>query len=170
MDCTKAIRERESSEEPELKKAKKSRNPVTGFPPESFDRILLDPPCSALGLRPRVIDDSITFDQLEIHADYQKHLLSKAVELLRPGGILSYSTCTITPLENEVVVKHGLDKLGLKLQELPSQDLKQFAAEVASPGLDGFGLSPEERKLVYRFDPLQNDQVPGFFFALFKKN
>ena len=39
-----------------------SRGQVKGFPPHSFDRVLLDPPCSALGLRPRLFAGEVLMD------------------------------------------------------------------------------------------------------------
>lgn len=64
--------------------------------PESFDAVLLDAPCSALGLRPRLFMDW-KLPQLEALAGYQRALLHAAVHVLRPGGSLVYCTCTINP-------------------------------------------------------------------------
>jgi len=76
-----------------------------------FDRILLDAPCSGLGtlrrhaeLRWRMRPERIT-ELVEI----QKKLLKNAVTLLKPGGVLLYSTCTITREENEGVVNWFLE-------------------------------------------------------------
>lgn len=66
------------------------------FPEASFDYVLLDAPCSALGLRPR-LQQTATMMQLTMAATYQRKMLQTAVALLKPGGILVYSTCTINP-------------------------------------------------------------------------
>jgi 16S rRNA (cytosine967-C5)-methyltransferase len=68
-----------------------------------FDRVLLDPPCSDLGTlqaRPDVRwrKDAATVDRL---ATEQEALLEAAAEQLRADGTLVYSTCTISPRENE---------------------------------------------------------------------
>ncbi len=68
-----------------------------------FDRVLLDPPCSDLGTlqaRPDVRwrKDAATVDRLVAEQDA---LLDAAAEQVRPGGMLVYSTCTISPRENE---------------------------------------------------------------------
>jgi 16S rRNA (cytosine967-C5)-methyltransferase len=70
---------------------------------EPFDRVLVDPPCSGLGtlqghpdLRWRTSPEAIA--QL---ADTQSAILRAAVAALRPGGTLVYSTCTLSPRENE---------------------------------------------------------------------
>ena len=67
-----------------------------GFPPESFDYILLDAPCTGLGLRPRLLHRQ-TIEQLRSAAHYQRILLDVAVALLKPGGEMVYSTCSINP-------------------------------------------------------------------------
>jgi 16S rRNA C967 or C1407 C5-methylase (RsmB/RsmF family) len=71
--------------------------------PESFDAVLLDAPCSALGLRPRLLMDW-RLPQLQALAAYQRALLHAAVHMLKPGGSLVYCTCTINPGE-----QHGAD-------------------------------------------------------------
>lgn len=67
-----------------------------GFPPESFDYILLDAPCTGLGLRPRLLQRQ-SIGQLRSAAHYQRKLLDVAVALLKPGGEMVYSTCSINP-------------------------------------------------------------------------
>ncbi|KDO51881.1 hypothetical protein CISIN_1g009628mg [Citrus sinensis] len=74
-----------------------------GFSPNSFDRVLLDAPCSALGLRPRLFAAEETIQSLRNHGKYQRRMFDQAVQLVRPGGIIVYSTCTINPGENEAL-------------------------------------------------------------------
>lgn len=64
--------------------------------PESFDYVMLDAPCSALGLRPR-LQLEWTLPQLKKLAAYQRAFLHTAVHMLKPGGTLVYCTCTINP-------------------------------------------------------------------------
>ncbi|KAL0307236.1 UNVERIFIED_CONTAM: rRNA (cytosine-C(5))-methyltransferase NOP2C [Sesamum radiatum] len=63
-----------------------------GFLPNSFDRVLLDAPCSALGLRPRLFAGEDTVESLRTHAKYQRRMFDQAVQLVRPGGVIVYST------------------------------------------------------------------------------
>jgi len=63
---------------------------------ERYDYVCLDPPCSALGLRPR-LQLNWTLKQLDKMAAYQRALLHSAVAMLKPGGRLLYCTCTINP-------------------------------------------------------------------------
>src|SRR5690606_34367599 len=57
------------------------------FDAETFDRILLDPPCSGLGQRPR-IKDNTSLVTLNSYHKYQQKLFHVAVRLLKVGGIL----------------------------------------------------------------------------------
>jgi methyltransferase NSUN6 len=137
---------------------------VAGFPPESFDRILLDPPCSALGLRPK-LGIRVVANELVKTADYQRVFLQQAIQLLKPGGILTYSTCTINAMENECNVAYVLDRYAdcMSLLQLPT---KCHGHE----GLAGHGLTEEQRLCVRRFDTAdRKDNCMGFFIAKFQK-
>lgn len=82
---------------------------------EKFDRILVDAPCSGEGDRFYRGFESAPKDEIEGLAKLQKQLLSKAKDLVKEDGVIVYSTCTISPEENEEVVEHGLDE-GLELE------------------------------------------------------
>jgi len=89
-----------------------------------FDRVLVDPPCSGLGtlqghpdLRWRMSPEAI-----EELAERQAAILAAAQAALRPGGALVYSTCTLSPSENEVrVAQTGLQVESERLV-LPHRD------------------------------------------------
>ncbi|ARU62382.1 16S rRNA (cytosine(967)-C(5))-methyltransferase [Tumebacillus avium] len=73
----------------------------------TFDRILLDAPCSGLGVIKRKPDlkwRKVPGDISEI-AELQRDLLNTVAPALRPGGVLVYSTCTVMPEENIDVVR-----------------------------------------------------------------
>ncbi len=72
-----------------------------------FDRILVDAPCSGLGSLRRNPDARwrLRPEDLGELAALQRALLESAAAVLRPGGSLVYSTCTVTPEENEAVVR-----------------------------------------------------------------
>ena len=83
------------------------------LPAESFDKILLDAPCSGEGLM--TLDDLKLFDSWSVAhirrlSALQKKILTNAWRLLKPGGALVYSTCTMAPEENEAVVDYFLRK------------------------------------------------------------
>ena len=138
------------------------------FDPESFDRILLDPPCSALGLRPKLYWKE-SLNKLKKYSEYQKKFIDNAVLLLRPGGILTYSTCTINSAENEGMVSYILEKYPIMklVPILPNYDNEN---NIGQPGLPGMGLTNLQRNLVRRFDPSDTKgDTMGFFLAMFQK-
>ena len=93
-------------------KALDSRKAQDLFEKESFDRILLDAPCSGLGVMRRKPDMKYTKkeeDLLQLQ-NVQKTLLESVSPLLRKNGILVYSTCTIDQEENQNVVDDFLQK------------------------------------------------------------
>ncbi|WP_175059982.1 RsmB/NOP family class I SAM-dependent RNA methyltransferase [Thermococcus sp. 2319x1] len=114
------------------------------------DKILLDAPCTALGVRPKLWEGK-TPKEIEATARYQRHFINAAIKSLRRGGILVYSTCTLSYEENEGNVQYMLKK-GLKLEEQ-----KIF---IGSPGL---GI-----KEVQRFYPHKH-LTQGFFIAKLRK-
>ena len=139
----------------------------SSFQEASFHRILLDPPCSAMGQRP-LLRWGNTLADIQHHADYQRQFLCTASKLLSPGGELVYSTCTLTPQENEENVAWALNKLPLKL--LDARETAQDPTECAWTSLAGLsdcGLNQEQRLKVLRFDPREWDA--GFFIARFVK-
>lgn len=78
--------------------------------PSSFDRILVDAPCSGEGMF-RKEEAAVTGwseDQIAACARRQREILESAAHMLRPGGRLVYSTCTFAPEENEGVVSSFL--------------------------------------------------------------
>ena len=82
------------------------------FPPgETFDRILLDAPCTGLGILHRNPEAKWRRKPEDIArlAQFQKSLLDNVSSWLKPGGSLVYSTCTMTPEENDGVVNSFLE-------------------------------------------------------------
>jgi 16S rRNA (cytosine967-C5)-methyltransferase len=72
------------------------------FPPASFDRVLLDAPCSGLGTLRRRPDARwrVQPDDIDALAALQGRLLAAAKTLVRPGGLLVYSVCTLAAAES----------------------------------------------------------------------
>ncbi|TET45668.1 16S rRNA (cytosine(967)-C(5))-methyltransferase RsmB [candidate division TA06 bacterium] len=84
------------------------------FGARSADRILVDAPCSGLGVLRRRADLRWRMSEKEIVnlSRLQLALLLSAADSVRAGGILVYSTCTIEPEENELVVSRFLELRG----------------------------------------------------------
>ncbi|WP_042456253.1 16S rRNA (cytosine(967)-C(5))-methyltransferase RsmB [Neobacillus dielmonensis] len=80
-----------------------SRKVSDQFDPESFDKILLDAPCSGLGVMRRKPDMKYTKTEQDITqlSHIQQELLESIASLVKPGGTLVYSTCTVDKQENE---------------------------------------------------------------------
>jgi 16S rRNA (cytosine967-C5)-methyltransferase len=89
-----------------------ARNLRERFPAASFDRILLDAPCSGLGVIRRKPDMkwNKTEPELEEICVIQREILEAVHSLLRAGGVLVYSTCTLEYNENEGMVREFLGK------------------------------------------------------------
>jgi 16S rRNA (cytosine967-C5)-methyltransferase len=82
-----------------------------GADARGFDRVLVDPPCSGLGtLQARAdLRWRVTPDAIAKMADTQSRILAVGAGALRPGGVVVYSTCTISPIENERLIAAFLD-------------------------------------------------------------
>jgi 16S rRNA (cytosine967-C5)-methyltransferase len=76
------------------------------FEPASFDAILVDAPCSNTGVLRRRVEARTRLSLADVHqrAGVQRELLARALPLLKPGGRLVYSTCSVEPEENDDVV------------------------------------------------------------------
>jgi 16S rRNA (cytosine967-C5)-methyltransferase len=87
-----------------------SRQASEHFQPESFDRILLDAPCSGLGVMRRKPDMKYTKKEQDVIqlSNIQQNLLESVSTLVKKGGVLVYSTCTVDREENENTVARFL--------------------------------------------------------------
>jgi 16S rRNA (cytosine967-C5)-methyltransferase len=125
-----------------------------------YDAVLLDAPCSGFGvLRHRPdIRWKRTPEDVKALSDLQYELLLAATKLVRPGGVIVYSTCTIMPEENELVVKRVLESMqkDLTWDDIRPQ-LPAAVREMVRDPQEGLLLTPE----VFGTD--------GFYMARLKK-
>ena len=100
------------------------------------DLVLADVPCSGLGVIRRKPEmkyrDEFDFDEL---VEIQKSILETGSSYLKPGGRLIYSTCTINPRENELMVKDFLERH----EEFISE--KEVKLSPFDNGYDGFYMN-----------------------------
>lgn len=130
-----------------------------------YDYILVDGPCSGTGTirRNYKILRSYSYGLVSRMAKIQLSLLSNAYELLRPGGYLVYSTCTLEPEENEGVVSNFLERFDAKLLDL---NLNLNRAKPVFE-FEGTKFHKDVDKCI-RINPQSND-TEGFFVAKFQK-
>jgi 16S rRNA (cytosine967-C5)-methyltransferase len=127
--------------------------------PEDFsqlepDRVLIDPPCSALGLRPKVYDFT-TQERIENLAAYQRQFIKAASRIVKPGGTIVYSVCTFTIEECERITEFAIQECDLHL--IPQEPL-----------LGSHGLRENKGgALCQRFHPHTHEI--GYFIAKFER-
>jgi len=133
------------------------------FPSTKFDRVLVDAPCTGQGMARK---DITVLDRWSLKRSLglqrlQRALLKRATDLVKPGGVIVYSTCTFAPEENEAVVSWVAERV-------PQVSLEKVSVEglESSPGLtewDGSRFGDEMEKCA-RYYPHKND-AGGFFVA-----
>lgn len=83
----------------------------------SFDKILLDAPCSGSGTE-NIFTEKFNEELISRSRKTQEELLRKAVQILKPGGEMVYSTCSILKRENEEVLNKVIEKYNLEVIEI----------------------------------------------------
>lgn len=129
------------------------------FDDNYFDVILLDAPCSATGSRPKPINELISERQTKSYQKLQRKLFIEAVRILKKGGVMVYSTCSVLEAENEDNVMFAKEKFENILQYEKSIKYNPFGREYNEeiPGL--YSITTES---------LLEDTI-GFFAAKFRK-
>lgn len=124
-----------------------------------FDRVLLDAPCSCEGViaRDATRKTSHTPEDVDYCSNRQDKLIEAAARMVRPGGILVYSTCSFAPEENEMVIDGMLHRH------------ENIAVEPFGHGISGLtsfgGIEFDgQLKKARRFYPHLHDTI-GFFIA-----
>jgi 16S rRNA (cytosine967-C5)-methyltransferase len=92
------------------------------FAPGTFDRVLIDAPCSGLGTLRRRPDARWRIDAgaPERLAAVQRSIVDAAVPLLKRGGVLVYSVCTLTEIEGPAIADHLLDRHPFEILDPPA--------------------------------------------------
>ncbi len=132
---------------------------------EKFDAVLVDAPCSNMGMIRKNYKNIRLWKLRECYglSKLQKGLLMAAYKAVKPGGIVVYSTCTLEPAENEEVVDYLLKNTDAEIEDIdvPVNRTKPFTE------FDGKKYVEEVRKCL-RIHPQDND-TEAFFVAKFRK-
>ena len=121
-----------------------------------FDRVLVDPPCSALGTLQSRPDARwrATEERVDELAEVQARILDAGLAALKPGGVLVYSTCTLSPRENERQVEAALRRHA----DIEADDLQPDHPMWKHPTVDRHLLTLPHR-----------DGTDGFFIARLRR-
>ena len=136
------------------------------FKDKVFDKILVDAPCSGTGTIRKSLKTLTIWNPRTIRrlAGTQKQLIATAFECLKPGGTMTYSTCSVEPEENEMVVNSLLERYEdaeIEAFELP---IKRSPAFLEYEGMT-FDASIRHTLRIW---PQDND-TEGFFVAKIRK-
>lgn len=135
--------------------------------PEAFDRVLLDAPCSGEGTI--VMKEPRTYKGwnrtiVRRHSKLQKQLLESGINALKPGGVLVYSTCTISPEENEEVIDEIVNKhKNLRILEI-NLTLKNTIC-----GITKYKDKTYNYNLSKALRIIPNEDMEGFFLCKIRK-
>ncbi len=110
---------------------------------DSADRVLLDVPCSGLGVLKRNPDTKWrdTADRLPVLLELQADILRRYSKMVKPGGQLVYATCSLLPAENQKQVQRFLEECEGQFTFVSDQ-----AISPAQTGFDGFYMALLQRQ------------------------
>ena len=153
---------------------------LVSYFPEYFDKILIDAPCSGEGMfrKEKKMVKAWEEHGPEFFSKIQRSIVTQAAQMLRPGGMLLYSTCTFSPCEDEEVVAYLLrQRPDMELMEMPgyegfSSGRPEYAGTADTSdseiALSLNAFNPEELQKCVRIFPHKMDGE-GHFLALFRK-
>ena len=141
---------------------------VWRYRPEYFDRVLLDAPCSTEGRFYAAEPETYAYwspRKIKEMARKQRRLLFSAVQCLRPGGTLVYSTCSFAPEENEAILDKTLKTFGDALH------LEPLGLELdnMTPPLQAWQGKPFRHDLTSARRLLPTETMEGFFICKLRK-
>nr|WP_314461060.1 RsmB/NOP family class I SAM-dependent RNA methyltransferase [uncultured Clostridium sp.] len=121
-----------------------------------FDKILVDAPCSGEGMFRKDGDMVKSYEEHgpEYYAQIQREIVGHAVDMLAPGGLMMYSTCTFSICENEDIIRLILEN---------HEDMELVKLPLFEGASDGIGLSGCLRLFPHKI------KGEGHFMALLKK-
>ncbi len=136
---------------------------------DTFDRVLLDAPCSTEGRFN--LNDPASYRYWrpgKIHemARKQRRLLAAAIAAAKPGGIIVYATCTFAPEENEAVLQWALERFG----DAVAIEAVRLPVPNTMPGLTRFEDKRWQESLRRAVRILPTAEMEAFFIARLRKS
>ncbi|KAK3706627.1 tRNA (cytosine-5-)-methyltransferase ncl1 [Vermiconidia calcicola] len=136
-----------------------------------FDRILADVPCSGDGTcrkNPSIWKEWSPQNGLGLYIT-QVRILTRALQMLKAGGRVVYSTCSLNPVENEAVVSSAIERCGgvAKVKLLNCSD--QLPGLLRKPGLEDWSIMSRDARIyesypeAEQYEPEGSKIVPGMF-------
>jgi NOL1/NOP2/sun family putative RNA methylase len=129
-----------------------------------FEKVLLDAPCSCDGIMQKdpFRKNTYTKESIKFCSIRQSQLIESALNVIKPGGLLVYSTCSIAPEENEFIIDSILNKFDITIESIDYggvNSLLKFGGKVMDKSI----------KFTKRFYPHIHNTA-GFFIAKIRVN
>lgn len=128
-----------------------------------FDKVLLDAPCSCDGIMQKDPVRKTTYSKKTIQycSLRQSQLIESALKVVKPNGLLVYSTCSLAPEENEFIINSMIDKFDITIESINYgvDSLVQFGGKIMDKSI----------KFTKRFYPHIHNTA-GFFIAKIRLN
>ena len=127
------------------------------FGEQLFDRVVIDAPCSGSYVNDSNWFGKRTLNDVDRNSEFQENFLARGMDLLKPGGVLIYATCSLEPEENELNIDWLLEYYDAHLEAFEGP---------GSPGISQIfdtTLNPELDKTM-RFWP-EETGTQGFYIA-----
>ena len=141
---------------------------LSHYLPPVFDRVLADVPCSGLGHIDTLDENRDRYETAKNPAaqyQLQYRILVTGARLLKVGGKIVYSTCSLNPEENESVLHEFISRYPFKILDIP--DIPGIHFRHGCTHFDGRTFHPDVEK-ARRVTPWETD-TQGFFFAVLQK-
>jgi NOL1/NOP2/sun family putative RNA methylase len=136
--------------------------------PETFDKVLLDAPCTGLGTiaTHKEVLGWWSYEKLKKLTTLQKQLLISAIKTVKVEGEIVYSTCSVAPEENELLLNEILDKYPVEIVAIDNKGLN-----FSDDGITQYnGLKLDSSLQNARRIWPHKHGMEGFFIARLKKN
>lgn len=142
--------------------------------PETFDKVLLDAPCSGEGRFVGTIPETYRnwyLKSVNSCKNVQKQLIKSAIMALKPGGTLVYSTCTLNLLEDEEILNYAINNFNVEIMDIDIELNSSVRAKTDNNDIMVYNSSEivyrEEIKKAIRIIP--SKLMEGFFVAKLRK-